>query len=664
MPRNTVLFLLSAFLGVSIALSHEDWVHQHIVREAYSLLSWRIGQVPVMQDHVGTTQQGDGQFNPGGLIVIGAYQEDHTDAVFGYGGPFNLVVSSTHFWDPDFGDGSKFQTHPDMAVYENAYFKAQKYIYGGYEIQVYYPGNGIVEAYSAPAYLPDFYQNGVIWYKGFYDITGHFVNRGYWTTVSIGFRDRITWEILGRVCHLLADVGTPAHAHYDQHDGFFSPHDIYEVWEGSNYTACTYTSANQRYGWIDSGFPDAYGRANPLKHLFYIAAQLADHFRSNDAVGDNQCGINDAFSQYPPLSDLISMTLPSSMTTIDNNDIRLNALNFDISATAGLLYWFATEAGLLKKVTISTSFGGGTLLVEGRTVNSGYAKGVNSGSSISVTAASTQQFNGVTYSFTGWQLLDANGSLIGSSTNLTWGVAITTKGTLRANYVAPLSATLSGPTNLQWGQTGTYTTTASGGYPPYSYAWWIQYPGGGDILAGGEETEERIEPDAPPPGDTWYSCGANSPNFTHTCYESFGVKCYVTDSHQTTVLAGPRYNYLGGGGAMMAKEGTATIQVNTASLAQAIPNESSLTGIYPNPFNPTTTLRFSLKEKAQVTLAIYDALGREIVTLAKASHGAGYYNYTWNAAAASSGIYLARLTVDTGERASSFSKVTKLLLVK
>ena len=46
---------------------------------------------------------------------------------------------------------------------------------------------------------------------------------------------------------------------------------------------------------------------------------------------------------------------------------------------------------------------------------------------------------------------------------------------------------------------------------------------------------------------------------------------------------------------------------------------------YPNPFNPTTTIEFTVPEDGKVTLRIYDVLGREVVTLFDGEMKAGYY---------------------------------------
>ncbi len=184
--KTTSLLLSIILLNFSSSvIAHDEIVHQYLIREAYKLLKMQFGfDIPVMQDRIGYDQTGVGPFNPGGLMVIGAFREDQEDIVWGYGSihvPGTVTVS--HFWNADGGDESKFCTNfcinPATNCYSNAYEKAKKFIYGGYELQIHYPGTGITEVYEAPNYLPEFYKNGRIFYKGYYNITGSFVRRNY-----------------------------------------------------------------------------------------------------------------------------------------------------------------------------------------------------------------------------------------------------------------------------------------------------------------------------------------------------------------------------------------------------------------------------------------------------------------------------------------------------
>ena len=79
---------------------------------------------------------------------------------------------------------------------------------------------------------------------------------------------------------------------------------------------------------------------------------------------------------------------------------------------------------------------------------------------------------------------------------------------------------------------------------------------------------------------------------------------------------------------------------------------------YPNPFNPSTTIKFSVPNSAFVTLTIYNNLGQEVVQLISKEMKAGVYITQWNASGFSSGVYYYRLT------AGKLSETKKLVLLK
>lgn len=85
---------------------------------------------------------------------------------------------------------------------------------------------------------------------------------------------------------------------------------------------------------------------------------------------------------------------------------------------------------------------------------------------------------------------------------------------------------------------------------------------------------------------------------------------------------------------------------------------------YPNPFNPNTILSFDLPEPANVSLVVYDVLGRKIAELAEGSHGAGTHTAIWNAEQQASGVYFARFVVTSSSGEVKYSKVNKLVLMK
>ena len=86
---------------------------------------------------------------------------------------------------------------------------------------------------------------------------------------------------------------------------------------------------------------------------------------------------------------------------------------------------------------------------------------------------------------------------------------------------------------------------------------------------------------------------------------------------------------------------------------------------YPNPFNPTTTIEFTVPEDGIVTLRIYDVLGREVVTLFDGEVKAGYYQRaTFDATRIATGIYISRLDyLPAGSLAGGERRLTRKMVL-
>lgn len=76
----------------------------------------------------------------------------------------------------------------------------------------------------------------------------------------------------------------------------------------------------------------------------------------------------------------------------------------------------------------------------------------------------------------------------------------------------------------------------------------------------------------------------------------------------------------------------------------SMPNTFDLGQNFPNPFNPSTTIQFTLSEPSHVVLKIYDSLGREVSTLINEELGRGPHAALWNASEKASGIYYYQLS--------------------
>ncbi len=95
-----------------------------------------------------------------------------------------------------------------------------------------------------------------------------------------------------------------------------------------------------------------------------------------------------------------------------------------------------------------------------------------------------------------------------------------------------------------------------------------------------------------------------------------------------------------------------------------VPSEFRLAEGYPNPFNPSTRVRFELPGPAFVSSVIFDDLGKEVVTLVESQYEKGYHSIVWDASTVASGVYYVRM-IATGELGKViYSKTNKLLLIK
>ena len=89
-----------------------------------------------------------------------------------------------------------------------------------------------------------------------------------------------------------------------------------------------------------------------------------------------------------------------------------------------------------------------------------------------------------------------------------------------------------------------------------------------------------------------------------------------------------------------------------------MPSDFRLNSIYPNPFNPTTTIDFSVPYSTHLSLKVIDLQGRVVETIVNQEYNTGNYSVEYNASLLSSGIYFIQL------KSSSFVEYSKIILLK
>ena len=96
-----------------------------------------------------------------------------------------------------------------------------------------------------------------------------------------------------------------------------------------------------------------------------------------------------------------------------------------------------------------------------------------------------------------------------------------------------------------------------------------------------------------------------------------------------------------------------------------LPDDYALEQAYPNPFNPTATIEYSLPSDSRVSLKIYNLLGQLVQTLSNDIEPAGFKQVVWNASNAASGIYFYRLEATSiANTSKTLTQVKKMILLK
>ena len=96
----------------------------------------------------------------------------------------------------------------------------------------------------------------------------------------------------------------------------------------------------------------------------------------------------------------------------------------------------------------------------------------------------------------------------------------------------------------------------------------------------------------------------------------------------------------------------------TETEKEIVPTEYTLYQNYPNPFNPVTTIKYDLPNTGEVSVIIYDILGRKVKELINTKQQAGRYEVKWDASNVASGVYLYQL------RTKDYVNTKKMILLK
>ncbi len=220
----------------------------------------------------------------------------------------------------------------------------------------------------------------------------------------------------------------------------------------------------------------------------------------------------------------------------------------------------------------------------------------------------------------------------------------------------PLSVNITGPTFLGYNELGYFTANPSGGSGTYiNYRWWSRDDDGFIPEKTSSDDYEADKDDNTirrPPPNVWIEMTQweGEQNISKSSPVDFSLKCEVTDSYNNTATDIHSVNV----GRGLVKEQNDAGEISMV----AIPEKVELTGNYPNPFNPNTTIRFGLPDADKVLLQVFNVNGQLIGTLIDGYLEPGYHDINFNGQRLSSGIYLYKLST------ADFSAVKRVLIVK
>jgi len=380
----SILFIILFLMGAVEAKAHQTETHQHITREAFKLLKMSFpGALAEMESYAGTNEKENPLDKSWGSlkIVSGTWIEDAYDVVYHYGignepdfeqffipdvfDDRKAFTTITHFWDGDGGPDKRTKLSDWVKVWfkhvywsfycENAMQKMRKYVNGDYNYRWMYRNGtqwqGCPEIALAHDFrfipLVDLYKGkGTIRAVKYLDISDDWNSTSCPVLSASDFDHGYSYEILGRMAHLLQDMSVPAHVHNnshacksDQYCDYYERHELsYHLWTAEE----IYTRGGKFINPYQKNVND------PIYFLMYFMNQITDHYASGRTGGDDQYD-----PTFPYLAEIIPPLGPPTGTG-EINDANCRAMHdvlipYAIRATAGLMYWFAVETGQLPR---------------------------------------------------------------------------------------------------------------------------------------------------------------------------------------------------------------------------------------------------------------------------------------------------------------------------
>ena len=174
-----------------------------------------------------------------------------------------------------------------------------------------------------------------------------------------------------------------------------------------------------------------------------------------------------------------------------------------------------------------------------------------------------------------------------------------------------------------------------------------------------------------------FGLGSSSAQNSAVSWSSFGSASAISQSGNTALASSVGESFIG-----LSQNGNSWIGagflpgLTTQSGVTAVENEGTLPlsfelyQNFPNPFNPSTTIMFDVPWQSRLTIAVYNLLGQQVVTLVNEEKSAGRYSLMWHGrnndgAPVATGVYFYRIQAESlGGQKQTFVQTRKLVLVK
>jgi hypothetical protein len=172
-------------------------------------------------------------------------------------------------------------------------------------------------------------------------------------------------------------------------------------------------------------------------------------------------------------------------------------------------------------------------------------------------------------------------------------------------------------------------------------------------------------------GDWFQDSYTNTWEFgTYEYAKHFGYTCFVLNFSHESVGSYFEFNYGAGyptdkplawipRNYSVTKSSSEAVEEETAEM----PSDFSIAN-YPNPFNPTTTIRYALPTESRVTLEVFNILGQRVAELLNDVKPAGTMEVQFNASHLPSGVYIYRFTATSLDNGKRFEKINKMMFLK